>query len=113
MYLFTLKSLSKNPNKFLVGKSRCVYEAFTHHNHPAVLCEYSKLYSPWVLLRAEEMVPHTHFSLLVYTLYTMKLMGVDNVRGGPWRKPVLSSDELVAIQHMIDCEKLTGTRRLQ
>jgi hypothetical protein len=71
------------------------------------------MYSPWVLLRAEEAIPHLHFSLLVYTLHKMKLLGIDNVRGGPWMNPELSKTELEAIQNLIECEKIKPLQKLQ
>jgi hypothetical protein len=112
MYLYTLKSISTTPNKFLTGKARCLYEAFTYHNHPQITCEYSKLYSPWVLLRTEHTTYHAHFNLLNYTLYTMKYLGIENVRGGPWTLPKLSPEEHAAIEKLLECEKIKGPKKL-
>ena len=99
-----MSALHKGSAKFIVGRTSSICHTFQTHNANAK-CEFSAKYAPWVILDLRESQKIEHFELANRILYTMKLFGVDNVRGGPWMKDELCPIEAKVLRDIVSSER--------
>ena len=91
----------KGHDKYYIGRTQDIVRRFNEHKSGRG----AKWCKVWPMTGMIELVPETfEFQELVTTLKYMKAYGIDNVRGGPWCKVVLSQDDIVTIQDILDSE---------